>query len=47
MYLPMNQENIKKINTSWEITRIVASDEKVAFDKFANPDDSKKIIKIK
>lgn len=46
IYLPMNAENIKKINTSWEITRIVGSDEKVAFDKFANPEDSKKTIKV-
>ena len=47
MYLPMNADNIKKVNTSWEITRIVGSDEKVAFDKFANPEDAKKSIKIK
>ncbi len=47
MYLPMNAENIVKINTSWEITRIVGNDEKVAFDKFANIEDAKKSIKIK
>ena len=47
MYLPMNAENIVKINASWEITRIVGSDEKVAFDKFANIEDAKKSIKIK
>ncbi len=46
IYLPMNAENIKKINTAWEITRIVGSDEKVAFDKFANPEDAKKSIKV-
>jgi hypothetical protein len=47
MYLPLNEENIKKINSAWEITRIVGSDEKVAFDKLANAEDSKKSIKIK
>jgi hypothetical protein len=46
LYLPTNVENLKKINTVWEITRIVGSDEKVAFDKFTNPEDSKKSIKV-
>lgn len=46
MYLPSNAENLRKINTAWEITRIVGSDEKVAFDKFANPGDAKKSIKV-
>ncbi len=47
MYLPVNEENIKKINTVWEITRIVDEESKVAFDKFQNIEDSKKSIKIK
>lgn len=47
MYLPLNEENIKKINGGWEITRIVGADEKVAFDKFQNQEDSKKDIKVK
>lgn len=46
MYLPMNAENIKKINTGWEITRIVSADESVAFDKAANPEDAKKTINV-
>ncbi|MGZ3789534.1 MAG: hypothetical protein ACXVLQ_13485 [Bacteriovorax sp.] len=46
MYLPMNAANIKKINTTWEITRIVGSDEKVAFDRLANSEDAKKSIKV-
>jgi hypothetical protein len=46
MYLPTNIENLKKINTTWEITRIVGSDEVVAFDKLANPEDAKKSIKV-
>ena len=46
MYLPANAENLKKINATWEITRIVANDEKVAFDKFANPEDAKKSIQV-
>ena len=47
IYLPLNEENIKKINAAWEITRIVGSDEKVAFDKLANAEDAKKSIKVK
>jgi len=47
MYLPINEENIKKINNVWEITRIVDEDSKVAFDKFQNFEDAKKSIKIK
>lgn len=47
IFLPMNEENIKKINTSWEISRIVDSSEKVVFDKFQNQEDSKKSIKVK
>jgi hypothetical protein len=47
MNLPMNAENIKKINAGWEIARIVDADKTVAFDKFQNPEDAKKSIKIK
>lgn len=47
MYLPLNEMNIQKINSNWEITRIVGSDEVVAFDKNANPEDAKKFIKVK
>jgi outer membrane lipoprotein SlyB len=46
MYLPATVENLRKVNTAWEITRIIGADEKVAFDKFANPEDAKKSIKI-
>ena len=46
MDLPINSENNKKINTNWEITRIVGSDEKVVYDKLANPEDSKKMVKV-
>lgn len=46
VYLPANAENIQKINTTWEITRIVSADEKVAFDKLANPEDAKKTINV-
>ncbi|MBC7540559.1 MAG: hypothetical protein H7281_17170 [Bacteriovorax sp.] len=46
MYLLPNAENLKKINTVWEITRIISSDEKVAYDRFANPEDAKKSIKV-
>jgi hypothetical protein len=45
--LPMNAENIKKINASWEIARIVDADKTVSFDKFQNPEDAKKSVKIK
>ncbi len=47
MYVPMNGDNFKKINANWEITRIVGSDEIVAFDKLSNPEDAKKMIKVK
>jgi hypothetical protein len=46
LYLPMNSDNIKKINTAWEITRIVGNDKIVAFDKLSNAEDSKKSIKV-
>lgn len=46
MYLPKNAENEQKINTVWEITRIIGADEKVTFDKLANPADAKKSIKV-
>lgn len=44
VYFPVNAENIKNINTTWEITRIVGADEKVAFDKSVNAEDAKKSI---
>ena len=47
IYLPMNADNIKKINTTWEITRIVGADEKVTYDKFSTPENAKKSIKVK
>lgn len=47
LYLPVNSENIKKINTNWEISRIIGSDEKAIFDKFQNQEDSKKTIRVK
>jgi len=46
VYLPVNAENIAKIDGEWEVTRIVGADEKVTFDKFANPEDAKKTIKV-
>lgn len=46
IYLPKNAENEQKINTVWEITRIVGADEKVTYDKLANPEDAKKSIKV-
>lgn len=46
IYLPKNAVNEQKINTVWEITRIVGADEKVSFDKLANPADAKRSIKI-
>lgn len=45
-YLPVNAENEQKINTVWEITRIVGADEKVTYDKLANAEDAKKSIKV-
>lgn len=45
-YLPVNAENEQKINTVWEITRIVGADEKVTYDKLANSEDAKKSIKV-
>jgi hypothetical protein len=47
MNLPMNAENIKKINSSWEISRIVDADKTVSFDKIQNPEDAKKSVKVK
>lgn len=46
IYLPVNAENIAKIDGEWEITRIVGADERVTFDKLANPEDAKKSIKV-
>lgn len=47
MWLPVNEVNSNKINTLWEVTRIIGSDESVTFDKSANPADAKKSIKVK
>jgi uncharacterized protein related to proFAR isomerase len=47
LFLPLNEENIKKINSSWEISRVVDNTEKVIFDKFQNVEDSKKSLKVK
>lgn len=47
LWLPVNQINSAKVNTVWEVTRIIGSDEVVTFDKLANPADAKKTIKVK
>ncbi len=47
MDLPNSLENKMKINSLWEISRIVDSEERVVFDKFQNVEDSKKSIKVK
>lgn len=47
MDLPNTLENKMKINSLWEISRIVDSEERVVFDKFQNVEDSKKSIKVK
>jgi hypothetical protein len=44
--LPPNRANIKKINTTWEITRVVGADEKVLYDKMSNSEDAKNMITI-
>lgn len=46
LYFPLNPKNLKRINAAWEITRIVGNDQRVGFDKFANPEDAKKMIKV-
>lgn len=46
MYLPPTAVNFKKINTMWEITRIIDNDERVAYDKFANQEDAQRSIKV-
>ena len=46
MNLPVNSENSQKVNTTWEITRIVGSDELVTYDKNTNPEDAKKLMKV-
>ncbi len=46
IYLPKNAENERKINTVWEITRIVGADEKVSYDKRTNPEDAKRSIQV-
>lgn len=45
-YFPINETNNSFINSEWEITRIVGSDEKVKFDKLNNPEDEKKEMKV-
>lgn len=47
MYVPQNDENMKKINANWNIMRIVGSDSVVAFDKISNPEDKRKNIVVK
>jgi hypothetical protein len=47
LYLPVNEVNIKKVNATWDIARIIGSDEKVMFDKFQSQEDSKKSIKVR
>ncbi|MBP9680126.1 MAG: hypothetical protein KBD76_01875 [Bacteriovorax sp.] len=47
MELPVNEENSKKINATWEITRFVSSDESVVIDKLAHPEDGRKTISVK
>ena len=44
--LPVTSENMKKINTIWEITRVVGPDEKVLYDKLANTEDANNTITI-
>jgi hypothetical protein len=47
MNIPMIAENYKKINSKWEIVRIIDADKTVSFDKFQNPQDAKKSVQIK
>lgn len=46
MYVPMNAENLAKINAKWEIMRIIGSDEVVTYDKLSNPEDKRKSLKV-
>ena len=46
IYFPAIADNVRKINTEWEITRIVDNNENIAFDKLNNADDAKKSIKV-
>ena len=46
MNLPVDAENVKKINGSWEITRKVGSDKIVSYDKKLNSEDAKQLIQI-
>ena len=47
MWLPINESNNLKINSMWEITRIVGNNELVVYDKLGNATDAKKSFKIK
>lgn len=44
MSIEVNDYYRKEINTKWEITRIIKSDETVAFDKINHPEDVGKMI---
>jgi len=44
--LPVSSENMKKINNTWEITRVVGPDQKVLYDKLANAEDANNMITI-
>jgi hypothetical protein len=46
MPVAMNEAGMRKINGEWEITRLVASNEVVVFDKINNPEDSAKTFKM-
>lgn len=46
MEVPISDLNKEKINSEWEITRIIDSDEKVVFDKLAHPEDAKKNSRV-
>lgn len=42
----VNMSEATKVDGNWEITRIIGSDEVVTFDKSANPEDAKKLLKV-
>lgn len=42
----VNMSEASRIDGEWEITRIIGSDEIVTFDKYNNPEDKKKTIKV-
>lgn len=47
MYLPVVEQNIKKINGEWDVTKLTGSNHVSAFNKFQNIEDTKKSLKIK